>query len=369
MTKVFGFVAEFNPFHNGHKIFIDEIRKKYHPDVLIAIMSGNYVQRGDFAVLDKWKRSAIAVDMGVDLVVELPFYGAVQPANIFAETSIELLHHLGVTDLVFGTEERIDMNMLSHQLIADKIEFKQNFNQSYADNLNQELESQGISLREKPNKLLGVQYITSIISRSYMIDVHQIIRNPSRFSATYIRKNIGSENGLSIDKLVPEKTLLSLMNTPILTWNDFYFFLRYKILTNSTNDLQLVYQMVEGLEYKIKKEMPTSKTFDEFLMSVKSKRYTLARLRRLAMYTLMNVNDKEITDSQADLYIHVLAFNITGQRYLNKYKKNIEIPLITKVGKTESDLMKIELKADAVRKLVNGQEQNFGVIPYIKGDN
>lgn len=202
-----------------------------------------------------------------------------------------------------------------------------------------------------------------------MIDVHQIIRNPSRFSATYIRKNIGSENGLSIDKLVPEKTLLSLMNTPILTWNDFYFFLRYKILTNSTNDLQLVYQMVEGLEYKIKKEMPTSKTFDEFLMSVKSKRYTLARLRRLAMYTLMNVNDKEITDSQADLYIHVLAFNITGQRYLNKYKKNIEIPLITKVGKTESDLMKIELKADAVRKLVNGQEQNFGVIPYIKGDN
>ena len=94
MTNIYGFVAEFNPFHNGHKLFIEQIKETYHPDVLIAVMSGNFVQRGDFSILSKWQRAKIAVDYGVDLVVELPFAYAVQPAQLFAQGAINLLHEL-----------------------------------------------------------------------------------------------------------------------------------------------------------------------------------------------------------------------------------------------------------------------------------
>ena len=92
MTKVYGFVAEFNPFHKGHQLFIEKIKQQYHPDVLIAVMSGNFVQRGDFAILDKWNRAQLAIENGVDLVVELPFAFALEPAQFFAQGALKLLN-------------------------------------------------------------------------------------------------------------------------------------------------------------------------------------------------------------------------------------------------------------------------------------
>lgn len=368
MTKVFGFVAEFNPFHNGHKLFIDRIKNTYHPDVLIAVMSGNFVQRGDFAVLNKWQRAQIACDNGVDLVIELPFYGAVQPANIFAETAVKILADLGVTDIVFGTEEEINFQNYAEKLNR-QVGFQQDYHLSYAQNFNNALNDLGIDTSDKPNQLLGLNYSLAILQNDYPIQIHPLIRESNGYSATKIRKNLSLKNGLSIADQLPNESYMMLSKQPILTWNDFYPYLRYKILTNSTNELQLTYQMVEGLNYKVKKEINNASSFEDFLFRIKSKRYTLARIRRLLMYVLMNVNTEDMQLATKELYLHILSFSNVGQKYLNSYKKQLQIPLITKVGKPQSALMTLEIRADNVRKLIDGKEQNFGVIPYIKGEN
>lgn len=369
MAKIYGFVAEFNPFHNGHKQFIDQIRKKYHPDVLIAVMSGNFVQRGDFAVLNKHLRAQTAVENGVDLVVELPFVQTVQPANIFAESAIQILRQIGITDLVFGTEAEMDFPQLARRVIIEQMEFKQDFTHSYAENLHQQLLQIGVDTANKPNQLLGLNYTTAIEKKGYPIKVHSLLRTQDGFSATKIRQSLGSQDWSNIVDMVPQGTYDLLRSQKIITWNDFYPFLRYKILTNTTNELQLMYQMVEGLNFKLKKEISRTDDFEKLLFSVKSKRYTLARIRRLLMYVLINVDNKEMISALTQTYLRILGFSHTGQQYLHQQKKNFNIPLITKVGQSEHNLMNLELRADSVYQLVNHEEQNFGVIPYIKGEN
>ena len=133
-------------------------------------------------------------------------------------------------------------------------------------------------------------------------------------------------------------------------------------------ELQQIYQMVEGLENKLKKEIVSSNNFEQFIEQVKSKRYTMARLRRLMLYTLLNVKESEINNVYKNPYLRILGFNSTGQRYLNSLKKN-ELPLITRVGKNEKQTLDLEIRADRIRQLVTDQEQNFGKIPYMKGVN
>lgn len=367
--KIFGFVAEFNPFHNGHKLFIQKIRNKYHPDVLIAVMSGNYVQRGDFAVLDKNVRAKIAVDNGVDLVVELPFEKAVQPANIFASKSVEILSDLGITDLVFGTESMIDFDTVVQKITANEELFEQDYSKNYAQNFNDFLERLGIDTRDQPNKTLGIDYSLAVQKINSQIDLHPLVRPQNSFSATKTRSLINQNDFVRVSDLVPEDTLRFLKNESLVTWKNLFPFLRYKILTNSVDELQLTYQMVEGLNFKIKKEVRSANDFSELVSLVKSKRYTEARIRRLLMYVLVNTSAAEIDQSLKQKYIHILAFDHVGQEYLSSRRKQIELPLITKVGKQQQAQMTTVIKADSIYQMINNNKQNFGVIPYIKGDN
>ncbi|MFD1471088.1 nucleotidyltransferase family protein [Companilactobacillus mishanensis] len=369
MAGIYGFVAEFNPFHLGHKLFIDKIKTKYHPDVLIAVMSGNYVQRGDFAVMNKWKRAQIAVEYGVDLVIELPFAYAVEPAELFANGAIRLLNSIGIDHLVFGTEDDVDFIDLVTKINDSKIDFTQDYTQNYASNLNNQYANEGIDLVGKPNKLLGLSYAKSIVDNHYDILVDTILRKENDYSSSEIRKRLSKQNDLSVDKLVPKETSDQLNGDQLVSWDTFYKFLEYNILTSSTNELQLIYQMVEGLENKFKKDILTSKTFEEFLFNIKSKRYTRSRLKRLSIYTLLNVKDEEINEVYQHPYLRILAFNKVGQTYLNNVKKNLDFPLITKVGKAENDLMSLELKVDSLIEMTSGVQQNYGVIPFMKGAN
>ncbi|KRK65599.1 hypothetical protein FC72_GL000040 [Companilactobacillus tucceti DSM 20183] len=362
MQKIYGFVAEFNPFHNGHKKFINEIKQKFHPDVLIAVMSGNYVQRGDFAVLDKWKRAQIAIENGIDLVVELPFSYAVQPAELFAKGATSLLNDLGVNNIVFGTENDLDFESIALKMLNLDTEFKQDYKRNSASNLNEFYKSFGIDVLESPNQLLGINYVQQILKNDYRIHVKTITRQNSSYSATKIRQNLHDEK--SISDLVPDSTLKALKNDKIISWDDFFPFLKYRIVSDSTSDLHNVYQMVEGLENKFKKEIST-KEFESFINAVKSKRYTRSRLRRLSMYTLINVKESEITFAYDNPYLRVLGFNNVGQNYLKKLRK--QTGFITKVGKNEQDILGLEIRADNIRRLIDNREQNFGKIPFMEG--
>ncbi|MFH5810415.1 nucleotidyltransferase [Companilactobacillus sp. FL22-1] len=364
--KVYGVVAEFNPFHNGHKLFIDAVKQKYHPDVLIAVMSGNFVQRGDFAILDKWQRAKLAIELGVDLVLELPMGYAVEPADLFAQGAVKILHLAGITNLVFGTEQSVDFDLLAEKMQASSGDFKQDYSQNFATNLTAYYQSLGIDVQKLPNQLLGLNYVQTIKANNWPIAVETVLRQKSDFSATKVRHNLAV--GKNVASLVPELTRQTLCQQPLPTWDDFFPYLRYQIINSSIEELHDIYQMVEGLEFKLKKEIVNSGNFTQFLEHVKSKRYTMARLRRLLIYVLLNVKSQEINNLYNDSYLRVLGFNKTGQKYLNSLKKSAT-PLITRIGKNESKQLALEIRADQIYQLVTGQEENFGRIPYMKGVN
>ncbi|WP_125567601.1 nucleotidyltransferase [Companilactobacillus insicii] len=367
MTKIYGFIAEFNPFHNGHKLFIDEIKKKYHPDVLIAVVSGNFVQRGDFAIVDKWSRTSAAISSGVDLVVELPFAYAVEPANLFAKGGIRLLNELGINSLVFGTETDLNFKSVANQLLQTSSEFDQDYSHSYASNLNNLYKNTSLDVFDNPNQLLGLNYVQDILLNDYNIDVKTILRDSNGTSATEIRNKIN--NGEDISNSIPDIMSSQFNTSKSVFWNDYFDYLKYKIQSSTALELHQIYQMVEGLEYKFIKEINHSDNFDDFLNNIKSKRYTRARLRRLTLYTLMNVKKSEIDFVYQNPYLRILGFDEIGKQYLKTLKKNVEIPLITRVGKKESELLSLELKADRIRELVNNEEQDFGRIPIMKGES
>ncbi|MFC6175853.1 nucleotidyltransferase [Companilactobacillus huachuanensis] len=363
--KVYGLIAEFNPFHNGHKLFIDSIKQKYHPDVLIAVMSGNFVQRGDFAVLDKWDRARLAVEYGVDLVVELPTAYAVEPADLFAQGAVKLLQQADIDTLFFGTEEQIDFASIAQKLLAVDNSFKQNYQQNSATNLTDYYQSVGINVSKFPNQLLGLNYVKQIQRHDFEISVQTIKRLPSDFSATKIRQRLVDKK--TFDQLTPDLTQELLNKRNLVTWDDYFPYLKYQITNSTLEELRQIYQMVEGLEYKLKKEIVKSKNFTQFIEQVKSKRYTMARIRRLMIYVLLNVKSSEINNVYNNPYLRILGFNENGQKYLNILKKSSNVKLITKVGKNEKNLLDLEIRADRIRQLVTDQEENFGKIPYMKG--
>ncbi|WP_119325998.1 nucleotidyltransferase [Companilactobacillus musae] len=363
MTKIYGFVAEFNPFHNGHKLFIDSIKQKYHPDVLIAVMSGNFVQRGDFAILDKWTRARIAIELGVDLVVELPMAFAVQPAELFAKGAVELLQQLKIDTLVFGTENQVDFMEIAQKSVEVDGKFQQNYQKSSADNLTDYYESLGIDIAKLPNQLLGLNYVRQIKKQNLPISIKTIERR-GNFSATEIRRRL--KNNQDITELAPSLTQDALTENNLVTWENYFPYLKYQVVNSSITELQQIYQMVEGLEYKLKKEITTSNSFVQFVEQIKSKRYTMARLRRLMIYTLLNVKESEINYVYKNPYLRILGFNDIGQKYLNSLKKQ-DLYLLTRIGKKEAKTLDLEIKADRIRQLLTNQEENFGKIPYMKG--
>lgn len=177
--SVVGVIAEFNPFHSGHEFLLNQARLVAKSDPIIVIMSGNYVQRGDVALLDKWERAKVALASGADLVFELPFNYAVQPADIFASGGIKLLASLGVTDLVFGAEDE----NLNFQELGDKIanitehniDFS-DYTKTYATQYNQMVTDEVGYEVNQPNLMLAVAYAVANTKLGHPLQLHPIRR-------------------------------------------------------------------------------------------------------------------------------------------------------------------------------------------------
>ena len=255
---------------------------------------------------------------------------------------------------------------MAQKIIASKSDFTQNYNQSSATNLTNYYHSLGIDVEKLPNQLLGINYATEIIKGDYDIQVATIKRLANDYSATKIREALKEK--VSVSDLVPKLANEMLQDQKLVTWDKYFPYLKYQILSHTPQELGQVYQMVEGLEYKLKKEINSSSDFNQFIERIKSKRYTMARLRRLLMYTLINVKESDINDVYENPYLRILGFNRVGQEYLNSLKKN-NVELITRVGKKEQVFLNLEIKVYRIFQLENKQEQNFGRIPYMKGVN
>lgn len=376
--SICGLIAEYNPLHNGHVWQIQQIKRNLQPEVLVVVMSGNFVQRGDFAILNKWQRTRLALEAGADLIIELPIYGAVQPADIFAEEAVRILQQLQVETLAFGSENpHIDYYQLAEQIQKVSLNSEQftDFHNTYATQFNQNLQQQlGINITQ-PNQLLGLAYAQACLKLNYPVRLlplarkgqiaHNAVSLQGKYSsASAIRHALFA--GSVYQNAVPQFTQEALAQANLYSWDDFFKFLKYRLLTVSLSELGQIYQMNEGLEYKLRHEILAAQNFTDFLHRIKSKRYTYARLRRLFMYTLLNISVTQMQQMRQQRYLHVLGFNRAGQRHLHNIKKNLELPLITKVTQklgNGTGLMAPTVMADRIFNLVNVPEQNFGRQP------
>jgi len=342
MATVLGIVAEYNPFHNGHAYQLRQAKQQSQADVTVVVMSGNWMQRGEPALIDKWQRTRLALLGGVDLVIELPFQFVVQPAHLFAQGAIQLLSALGCTTLAFGAEHPdLDFETLvANQPTNASSHFKQ-FNETYPTLFNDYLQAQtGMNLRAS-NDILGFSYVAANRQLERPLEILPIQRRGSSHQETQldseatvasgaaIRSAVQSGSWPSVARMVPAETLSALQKNQQVTWNDYWPYLRYQLLSTSLADLHEVYQMSEGIEYRLKQAALTSTNFDEFLRAAKTKRFTYARLQRLCVYILLQVNRVELPTEVR--YAHVLGFDRLGQQYLKQVKKRSKLPLISRV--------------------------------------
>ncbi len=342
MATVLGIVAEYNPFHNGHAYQLRQAKQQSQADVTVVVMSGNWMQRGEPALIDKWQRTRLALLGGVDLVIELPFQFAVQPAHLFAQGAIQLLSALGCTTLAFGAEHPdLDFETLvANQPTNASSHFKQ-FDETYPTLFNDYLQAQtGMNLRAS-NDILGFSYVAANRQLARPLEILPIQRRGSSHQETQldlettvasgaaIRSAVHSGGWPSVARMVPAETLAALQKSQQVTWSDYWPYLRYQLLSTSLADLHEVYQMSEGIEYRLKQAALTSTNFDEFLRAAKTKRFTYARLQRLCVYILLQVNRVELPTEVR--YAHVLGFDRLGQQYLKQVKKRSKLPLISRV--------------------------------------
>ncbi|MFD0896177.1 nucleotidyltransferase [Loigolactobacillus binensis] len=377
-----GLVVEYNPLHNGHLYHLQQARKRSGAEVVVAVMSGNYVQRGEPALLDKWTRAQVALAHGVDLVVELPFATAVAPADQFAHGALNLLAALQCRSLAFGTEDTsINYQQVGQQLAAlpELHEYFRDYRQTYATQLNHFYQETLQLNINAPNQLLGLSYATANARLTQPLQLIPVARKAAQYqdttlnggpiaSATAIRRvALGQTSTVqSLAAVVPPESAQALRQQKLLAWADFYPYLRYRILSTPRAELGQIYQMTEGLEYRFHSVIKQVHDFTSLLQALKTKRYTYTRLQRLCLYVLLNIQRAAIQQTLAHPYIHLLGFNQRGQAYLHQIKSQLELPVIARVSQksgSESGLLGLEVRVDDVYAQLNGHEQNFNRPP------
>lgn len=376
-----GIIAEYNPFHSGHDFLMNQARIIAGKDPIIVVMSGNYVQRGEMAIMDKWARAKAALQSGADLVFELPFSTAVQAADLFSLGSINQLAKLGVTDLVFGVEDaNLNFTYLGQkiaQIPRNHMDFK-DYSQTYSTQYNQMIAREVGYEVNQPNAILGLAYAVANYNLGEPLKLHPINRigaghddllNREHIvqSASAIRNILlHNEDKEQLKTWLPKLEASELIKQPIYpNWNILFPFLKYRLESSSIEELQKIYQMSEGLEYKMKQEIHLAQTFTEFLRHVKSKRYTYSRLRRLSLYTLLNVTQDDMINSFNDESLMLLGFSKTGRQFLKKNRKNIQTEIVSKVDKrsAKDGSLGLQVRVDRLFEELLHVDQNFGRRP------
>lgn len=338
---VTGIIAEFNMFHNGHKYIVD--CAKDTGDAVVAVMSGSFVQRGDVAIYDKWTRAKTALLGGVDLVLGLPECYALGAAPNFALGGVGTLDALGITDkLIFGSEEgdiealKRAAQTLNDDLKADKVRKYLSQGLSYPAAVTRVYEKDiNPSLLTSPNNILAVEYIraidklnakiTPVTVKRYMTDHDAKTADGSFAPAAMLREM--AIRGESIREYVPYDTAkmphprsLSVLNTAIIS----------RLRTMVKEDITSISEVTEGLENRIIKAARDCENIEDLISGIKSKRYTMSKIRRIVINTLIG-NSKDTFKPIPD-YIRVLGMNKRGAQLLKEAKKKCSLPIITKAA-------------------------------------
>ncbi|MFC4557001.1 nucleotidyltransferase [Virgibacillus kekensis] len=372
-----GLIVEYNPFHNGHVYHLQQAKKVSGADCMIAVMSGSFLQRGEPAIIDKFHRTKAALATGIDIVVELPYPYAVQSSDMFAKGSVLTLNRIGVSSICFGSESgEISHFTRSCQTFRDKeIIYKETLHNnldegiSFPEASKDAYQKIGLTSADmdlsKPNNILGFSYVKTILDYKLPINPLTIKRTKSGYhdqditgsiaSATSIRKKLFAAGTLTdeIKSALPEETIhqLNTYRTSASTWHtwEYYFdLLQYRVLTMPADVLASIHGVDEGLEHRIRKTAREATTFQEWMEKLKTKRYTWTRLQRTFVHILTNTTKNDVMyakDISHVPYVRLLGMTKIGQAYLNKQKKQMDVPLISGLNRSMDSMLHLEERA------------------------
>lgn len=380
-----GMIAEFNPFHAGHAYALAEARRQTQADVVVVVMTGNFVQRGEAAIVDKWRRTQMALAGGADLVVELPLSAAVQSAQQFAEGGVQQLAALGIQTLAFGTElPDLDYRALAMQRLAleareTSAAFNADYRQTYASQLAQFYAHASGGPITDPNAMLGLAYAEAVVQQAPDMALLPLTRTGSNHDDQALSGQFASASAIraallqgdDVGDLMPVSARAALKDAHLTTWADFWPLLRYRLQTATLTELRAIDQMSEGLEYRLTRAAADATDFGTYLHAAKSKRYTYARLRRLSLNVLLNLRRQEVIAARQMPVIHVLGFNAAGRALLHDCRGVTELPLVTRVSAAQlapNGALALTQQADSLIETLTGRRQNYGRRPLMEGD-
>lgn len=371
-----GLIVEYNPFHNGHVYHIQEAKKQTNADCMIAVMSGSFLQRGEPAIIDKYHRARAALSIGIDLVVELPYAYAVQNSDLFAKGAVQTLNAALVNSICFGSEsghiepfhEAYNV-MQTHDELYQSI-LKQELNKGKSFPKAHEIAFQQLPNFQSnhfldlsaPNNILGYSYLKEILDHGLNILPYTIKRTKSGYHDTSIQSEIASATAIRKSILehetIPKNTMPDSTYNELIAyeqktshlhfWEAYFPLLQYRVLTMSIEELNDIHGMDEGLEYRIKQTAKEAQSIEDWITKVKTKRYTWTRVQRLFTHLLTNTKKSDMSSIQKTTqpaYIRILGMNHRGRAYVNQYKNDFSLPILTRYSKKQPELLSIEERA------------------------
>lgn len=381
--KICATIAEYNPLHLGHLKHIEYMKHSLGADKIIVIMSGNFTQRGEPAVMNKFKRAKQAVIAGADAVIELPTVFATANAEIFAKGAVNIINSLGIADgICFGVESgsKTDYLRLATAMNDESKQFRKALKEKLNDGISlakakfETLKSLGEefdeSLISSPNNILGLEYTKALLKCKSDLDIYPMLREGDHNDQT-LKKGITSATSIrQVIKLAKLKKLKK--NLPPFVYKEledypfaFDKLIMSKIITEPAEEIKKILDCTEGLENRIKALSKDNRSVETLIDKVSTKRYTKARIRRILIANLLGITEDFVNEClSSDLYAKILAVNADAKDIVSLLGSNSKIPILTRksdaaaLKKTAAASFELDTLANDLYNLATDDKQN-----------
>ena len=366
-----GIIAEFNPLHSGHKYLIDQAKniiEKNGGGEIVCVMSEFFTQRGEVAIVDGYIRAAEAVRAGCDMVIALPYLASVAYSDDFAKKSIEILSNSGITHLIFGTE---DTSIETFEEIYNK-------QQNITEVQYRELLKQGYNFATINSKILGLQndIPNFILAYSYYKNIRKYaphikllpvkregqglnkeeVEDKQFLSATAIRKNI--DNSV-VSNYLSKEMIENIRASKILSEEDFFDLIKYKILSLGKVGLKNIYDVNEGLENRIYDMANIADNYQELVNSISTKRYSKKKIQRILLHILTNTTKADYNEFFGTKVFRILAAKEDKASIIREINNQSNITLVPVLNSKTSGYFVHDIKVSRIYNLKAQQEDIF----------
>ena len=360
MSKILAIIAEYNPFHNGHLYHLQKSKKELNPDYSICIMSGNFCERGDTSIIDKWSKTEAALKCGFDMVIELPVLYSISSAENFAEGALKILEAFDDVTLSFGSEcgDLDILNNIANVLYDEPKEYQTILSHELSKGLSYPKARENALLLylndikkyanvlSSPNNILGIEYLKAIKKLKSKVKPYTVKRIDSGYNSLKVKDRLASatairnfvKNNQNVQKLMPAPSFKILSDNInhgkiIKDISVFEKEIIYTLRKMSLPEIANLQDVSEGLENLIKQAANNCNNLEDLINLIKSKRYTRSRIQRILLYSILNITKKDIQDSyKAKPYIRILGVSNRGKLLLSQLN-NPKYPVITSVKK------------------------------------